>query len=203
MFVHFVRTKGLNLSLYTQSERESRLAKQRLSTRLLLVIAYKQLACSHTRSLPAHLAFILVAKEYLNIAESENRFVVLEPGGKDVGLLREAFFIALWFLPSLHSMRNISLSLAGTCFYCFCKGVHFDRISHCWEPCYSRLSWLNAGLYSAVLKELRPPRFLGMQGMTLQTRHDKCTTPPPLPEQNNHIRRQVGNWFGALLIVHG
>lgn len=36
------------------------------------------------RLLPAHLAFIFVAKEYLNSAESKNGFVVLGPGGRDV-----------------------------------------------------------------------------------------------------------------------
>lgn len=36
------------------------------------------------RLLPAHLAFIFVAKEYPNRAEAENRFVVLGPGGRGV-----------------------------------------------------------------------------------------------------------------------
>lgn len=34
---------------------------------------------------PAHLAFILVAKEYLNIGESKKRVVVLGPGGRMSG----------------------------------------------------------------------------------------------------------------------
>lgn len=80
LFAHCVTTAGLNLSLYT-------VWKGKLVYKAVAVDKAAFLpshTCSHMRLMPAHLAFIFVAKEYLNSAESKNGFVVLGPGGRDV-----------------------------------------------------------------------------------------------------------------------
>lgn len=71
--------------------------------------------------MPAHLAFIFVAKEYLNRAESKNDFVVLGPGGRDAAHRTRNFSSHADFcLPCIPCVTYRCL-LACAGFYCFSK----------------------------------------------------------------------------------
>lgn len=132
------------------------------------------------RLLPAHLAFIFVAKEYLNSAESKKRLCCFRPRWKGCrSPHKESSAHADFLLPRIPRVTYQRL-LVGTCFYYFSslKGVRFDRISLCKGPCCSSLSLSKSGSCAvAVLKELRPPRLLELQRMSVRARRDWCTSP--------------------------
>lgn len=135
--------------------------------------------------MPAHLASIFTANgvsKQRAIRKKKNDFVVSGPGGRDVDRRTRNSPRApvSSFLARIPCVTHQCLRWAPS-FIVFLKGVHFDRISHCWGPCRSGLSLSKCkSCVVLFLKEPGPPRSLGGGvggGVTRQARRDRRTSP--------------------------
>lgn len=154
------------------------------------------------RVLPAHLAFIFVAQEYLNSAESKNGFVVLGPGGRDVAhRTRNSQCNDDFLLPCIPHATYQRL-LVGTCVYYFSslKGVHLIGLAFARGLVVVVLVYPKVGAVLLLFwKSHGHPDFWGCRGWVCR---QGVTDAPPREEQQLP-KRQVGKRDGALLIACG
>lgn len=163
-------------------------------------IAHKWHTCSHMRVLPAHLAFIFVAQEYLNSAESKKRLCCFRPRWMGCCTPREEFSERADFLLPCIPRVTYQRLLVGTCLYfsSSLKGVRFDRISLCKGPCCSSLSLSKSGSrVVAVLKKKKK----AAATQTSAVAEDECAGKAwlmHLPEENNDFRK--GEWVREMVL---